>query len=128
MPTFNERLKAQNKRLSEKQNQLAKLSESAEKTREKIRNVNREIGEIKEEISALETRILTETIAHKGISVSELAAAIEAGAIIPEKPPNSPEKSDNEKRAICSTNFSGTSSDKEDLYAVGDSGEIIGGS
>jgi len=121
MPTFSERLRAQNKRLSEKQNQLAKLSESVEKTREKIRTVNREISEIKEEISALETRILTETIAQKGISVSELAAAIEAGAIIPEK-------SDNEKCAICSTNFSGTSSDKEDLHETGDRGETISGS
>ncbi len=103
MPTFDERLKAQNKRLCEKQKALEKLFETVEITREKIKTANKEIAEIKDEISALETRILTETITQKGISVSELAAAIKAGSFIYEKPSD---KSNDENCATYSTNSS----------------------
>ncbi|MBD5156115.1 MAG: aminoacyltransferase [Butyrivibrio sp.] len=120
MPTFNERLKTQNRKLAEKQKQLDKLNKTVETARESIKVINREIGEIKDEISALETRILTEAISQRGISVAELAAAIETGTFIPEKPPDSKSSTEN------STDK--TLTEKEVTDEVSGSGKALGGS
>ena len=124
MPTFNDRLKTQRKKLSDKEKQLEKLVKGIETARENIKSVNKEIADIKEEIQVLETRILTDTIANKGISIEEIAAAIEAGwfdKAETEKPPD-------ENCATYSTNNSETKSDKEVLDdEISSSGETRGG-
>ena len=124
MPTFNDRLRTQRKKLSDKEKQLEKLVKGIETARENIKAVNKEIADIKEEIQVLETRILTDTIANKGISIEEIAAAIEAGwfdKTETEKPPD-------ENCATYSTNNSETNSDKEVLDdEISGSGETRGG-
>lgn len=123
MPTFAERLNKQNRILAEKQKQLDKLNKTIETARENIKLITREIGEIKDEITALETRILTEAISQRGISVAELAAAIETGTFIPEKPPDIPE---NKNGAESSTD--NTLTEKEVTDEVSGSGKALGGS
>lgn len=132
MPTFNDRLRFQQKRLSDKEKQLERLTKSIETARENIKTVNREISEIKAEIGTLETRILTDAISQKGISIADLAAAIEAGALsglISEKPPDKPdksEKSDDSDCATYSTTENLTLPEKEGLDDISDSGETVG--
>lgn len=116
MPTFNERLKTQNRKLAEKQKQLDKLNKTIETARESIKVINREIGEIKDEINTLETRILTEAISQRGISVAELAAAIETGTFNP----------DNKNGA--ENNTDSTLTEKEVTDEVSGSGKALGGS
>ncbi len=142
MPTFNERLKAQNKRLEDKLKQLERLNKTIETARENIKAVNREIGEIRAEINVLETRILTEAISQKGISISELAAAIKSGQFdngtpeAEEKPPditelNSPDKTvDTYINSEDKTAENGvTINDKEEIPdETGDSRKTVGGS
>lgn len=123
MPTFNERLKTQNRKLAEKQKQLDKLNKTIETARESIKVINREIGEIKDEINALETRILTEAISQRGISVAELAAAIKTGTFIPEKPPAAPDN-----KNVAENSNDNTLTEKEVTDEVSGSGKVLGGS
>ena len=133
MPTFNDRLRTQRKKLSEKENQLEKLVKGIETARENIKAVNKEIADIKDEIQMLETRILTDTIANKGITIEEIAAAIEAGwfdKAETEKPPDTTDTSVENNCATYSTNTedSETKSEKEVLDdEVSSSGETVGG-
>lgn len=132
MPTFNDRLKTQRKKLSDKEKQLEKLVKGIETARENVKAVNKEIADIKEEIQVLETRILTDTIANKGISIEEIAAAIEAGwfdKAETEKPPDTTDTLVENNCATYSTNNSETKSDKEVLDdEISSSGEARGGS
>ncbi|MDE7192945.1 MAG: hypothetical protein K2O14_03140 [Oscillospiraceae bacterium] len=127
MPTYNDRLRYQKKRLGEKEKQLERFTASLETAKENIKNVNREIADIKSEIANIETRLLAEMIAQKGISISELSAAIEAGVLadITEKPPDKSEKTDIEKSAIYGTT---ELPEKEGLDEISSSGETVGGS
>ncbi len=127
MPTYNDRLRYQKKRLGEKEKQLERFTASLETAKENIKNVNKEIADIKAEIANIETRLLAEMIAQKGISISELSAAIEKGVLanITEKPSDKSEKTDVEKNALCGTT---ELPEKEGLDEVSNSGETVGGS
>ena len=131
MPSFYERLNSKLKRLSEKEKSLERLNKSIEKTREEIKSVNKEIADLKEAIQVLETRILTETMTNRGINVSDIAEAIEAGLFdktAPEKPPEATDNSVEENCATYSTENNETSSEKEDLDdEISSSGETVGG-
>lgn len=126
MPTYNERLRYQKKRLGEKEKQLERFTASLETTRENIKNTNREIADIKAEIANIETRLLAEMIAQKGITVAELSAAIEAGALanISEKPPDN---STDINCATYGTNENEVLPEKEGLDEVSSSGKAVGG-
>ncbi len=127
MPTYNDRLRYQKKRLGEKEKQLERFTASLETARENIKNVNREIADIKAEIANIETRLLAEMIAQKGISISELSAAIEAGALdsTPEKPPDNAVNTADKGSAICGTTDNETLPEKEGLNEVGSSGKAL---
>lgn len=133
MPSFSERLKAQQKKLDEKKKSLDKLVNEIETAKESIKTVNKEIAEITDVIHGLEARILTEAISDKGISVEDIAAAIKAGLFdkaAPEKPPDTTDTSVEDSGATYSTNTedSETKSDKEDLDdEISSSGETVGG-
>ncbi len=125
MPTYNDRLRYQKKRLGEKEKQLERFTASLETAKENIKNTSREIADIKAEIANIETRLLAEMIAQKGISLSELSAAIEAGALdnTPEKPPDNSEKLNDTNVATYGTT---ELPEKEGLNEVGSSGETVG--
>ena len=128
MPSFYERLNSKLKRLSEKEKSLERLNKSIEKTREEIKSVNKEISNLKEEIQVLETRILAETMTNRGINVSDIAEAIEAGLFDKTAPEMLPDNSVVENCATYSTENNETSSEKEDLDdEISSNGETVGG-
>lgn len=141
MPTYNDRLRHQKRRLSEKQKQLERFTKDLETAKENIKNVNKEIADIKTEIANIETRLLAEMIAQKGITIAELSAAIEAGALanVPEKPPDNSDENncatystsssstENGNCATYSTNDNEELPEKEGLDEISGSGETLGG-
>lgn len=128
MPTYNDRLRYQKKRLADKEKQLERFNANLETARENIKNVNKEIADIKDEITGIETRLLAEMIAQKGITVAELSAAIEAGALanVAETPPDKSESTEINSAAY-GTEDGAKLSDKEGLDEISDSGETVGG-
>lgn len=88
MPSFLQRLNSLKKQSVEKQNEIDKQNKTISDARAKIQQLNAELTDITEQMAVFEGRILSDTLRKKGIDLSEVTAAIEAGLF--DKPPVSP--------------------------------------
>lgn len=117
MPSYKDRLIAQQKKLSERERMLEKYAKDIVTAQENIKKAHKDISDIKAEIDNIKLRLLADMIAEKGITVGALSAAIEAGALsnIVGKPPDNIEKAIDEKSAENGTTDKTILSEKEKL-------------
>lgn len=123
MPSFLQRLNSLKKQSVEKQNEIDKQNKTISDARAKIQQLNAELTEITEQMTVFEGRILSDTLRKKGIDLSEVTAAIEAGLF--DKPPVSPTPTPTQEQAQTEGATYSTEknnvSDKEDIDEVSDS-------
>lgn len=126
MPSFLQRLNSLKKQSVEKQNEIEKQNKTISDARAKIQQLNAELTDITEQMAVFEGRILSDTLRKKGIDLSEITAAIEAGLF--DKPPASPTPTTTQAQtegATYSTEEKTADnlgkSDKEDIDEVSDS-------
>lgn len=121
----NERIAALREKIAKKQATIEGYNVTLANTQKNIDAANKAIESYGKQISALEADMLAKELHKKGINISEVAAAIEAGLFdssAHEKPPDKTEtepKTTDKDGAICSTeNIDAENSvadDKEDL-------------
>lgn len=126
MPSFLQRLNSLKKQSVEKQNEIDKQNKNISDARAKIQQLNAELTTITEQMEIYEGRILSDTLRKKGIDLSEVTAAIEAGLF--DKPPVSPTptQATTETEGATYSTVENTAdnlgkSDKEDIDEVSDS-------
>ena len=126
MPSFLQRLNSLKKQSVEKQNEIDKLNKTISDARAKIQKLTSELTEITEQMVVFEGRILSDTLHKKGIDLSEVTAAIEAGLF--DKPPVSPTTTPTQAQTESATYSTEEKtadnlgkSDKEDIDEVSDS-------
>lgn len=123
MPSFLQRLNSLKKQSVEKQNEIDKQNKNISDARAKIQKLNAELTDITEQMVIFEGRILSDTLRKKGIDLSEVTAAIEAGLF--DKPPVSPTPTPTQEQAQTEGATYSTEknnvSDKEDIDEVSDS-------
>ena len=123
MPSFLQRLNSLKKQSVEKQNEIDKQNKNISDARAKIQKLTSELTEITEQMVVFEGRILSDTLRKKGIDLSEVTAAIEAGLF--DKPPVSPTPTPTQEQAQTEgatySTEKNTVSDKEDIDEVSDS-------
>ena len=126
MPSFLQRLNSLKKQSVEKQNEIDKQNKTISDARAKIQQLNAELTEITEQMVVFEGRILSDTLRKKGIDLSEVTAAIEAGLF--DKPPVSPTTTPTQAQTESATYSTEEKtadnlgkSDKEDIDEVSDS-------
>ena len=123
MPSFLQRLNSLKKQSVEKQNEIEKQNKTISDARAKIQQLNAELTTITEQMEIYEGRILSDTLRKKGIDLSEITAAIEAGLF--DKPPVSPTPTPTQEQAQTEGATYSTEnnnvSDKEDIDEVSDS-------
>lgn len=123
MPSFLQRLNSLKKQSVEKQNEIDKQNKNISDARAKIQKLTSELTEITEQMVVFEGRILSDTLRKKGIDLSEITAAIEAGLF--DKPPVSPTPTPTQEQAQTEGATYSTEknnvSDKEDIDEVSDS-------
>ena len=123
MPSFLQRLNGLKKQSVEKQNEIDKQNKNISDARAKIQQLNAELTTITEQMEIYEGRILSDTLRKKGIDLSEVTAAIEAGLF--DKPPVSPTPTPTQEQAQTEGATYSTEknnvSDKEDIDEVSDS-------
>ena len=126
MPSFLQRLNSLKKQSVEKQNEIDKQNKNISDARAKIQQLNAELTEITEQMVVFEGRILSDTLRKKGIDLSEVTAAIEAGLF--DKPPVSPTTTPTQAQTESATYSTEEKtadnlgkSDKEDIDEVSDS-------
>ena len=122
MPSFLQRLNSLKKQSAEKQNEILKHNKTISDARIKIQQLTAELADLNESAEMLEGRILSDTLRKKGIDISEITAAIEAGLF--DKTTASPKPPDTESAAYSTEKYytenNGTS-DKEDIDEISDS-------
>ena len=120
---FLKRLNSLKKQSVEKQNEIDKQNKNISDARAKIQKLTSELTEITEQMVVFEGRILSDTLRKKGIDLSEVTAAIEAGLF--DKPPVSPTPTPTQEQAQTEGATYSTEknnvSDKEDIDEVSDS-------
>ena len=126
MPSFLQRLNSLKKQFVEKQNEIDKQNKNISDARAKIQKLTSELTEITEQMVVFEGRILSDTLRKKGIDLSEVTAAIEAGLF--DKPPASPTPTPTQAQTESATYSTEEKtadnlgkSDKEDIDEVSDS-------
>lgn len=126
MPSFLQRLNSLKKQSVEKQNEIDKQNKNISDARAKIQKLTSELTEITEQMVVFEGRILSDTLRKKGIDLSEVTAAIEAGLF--NKPPVSPTTTPTQAQTESATYSTEEKtadnlgkSDKEDIDEVSDS-------
>lgn len=126
MPSFLQRLNSLKKQSVEKQNEIDKQNKTISDARAKIQQLNAELTTITEQMEIYEGRILSDTLRKKGIDLSEVTAAIEAGLF--DKPPVSPTTTPIQAQTESATYSTEEKtadnlgkSDKEDIDEVSDS-------
>ena len=126
MPSFLQRLNSLKKQSVEKQNEIDKQNKTISDARAKIQKLTSELTEITEQMVVFEGRILSDTLRKKGIDLSEVTAAIEAGLF--DKPPVSPTTTPTQAQTESATYSTEEKtadnlgkSDKEDIDEVSDS-------
>lgn len=126
MPSFLQRLNSLKKQSVEKQNEIEKQNKTISDARAKIQQLNAELTDITEQMVIFEGRILSDTLRKKGIDLSEVTAAIEAGLF--DKPPVSPTTTPTQAQTESATYSTEEKtadnlgkSDKEDIDEVSDS-------
>lgn len=122
MPSFLQRLNSLKKQSAEKQNEILKHNKTISDARIKIQQLTAELADLNESAEMLEGRILSDTLRKKGIDISEITAAIEAGLF--DKTTASPTPPEVESATYSTEKYyaenNGTS-DKEDIDEVSDS-------
>ncbi len=91
----NERIAALREKIAKKQAVVEGYNVTLANTQKNIDAANKAIEGYGKQISALEAEMLAKALHKKGINISEVAAAIEAGLFdrsVPEKPPDKSEK------------------------------------
>ena len=121
----NERIAALREKIASKQTVIEGYAKTLANTQKNIDAANKAIESYEKQISVLEADMLAKALHKKGVDISEIAAAIEAGLFdnsIPEKPPDKSEKEPETKDsggATYSTEDTsaenGGSADKENL-------------
>ncbi len=119
MPSFLQRLNSLKKQSVEKQNEIEKQNKTISDARAKIQQLNAELTTITEQMEIYEGRILSDTLRKKGIDLSEVTAAIEAGLF--DKPPASPTPTQAQTEGATYSTEKNNVSDKEDIDEVSDS-------
>ena len=124
MPSLLQRLNSLKKQSVEKQNEIDKQNKTISDARAKIQQLNAELTTITEQMVIFEGRILSDTLRKKGIDLSEVTAAIEAGLF--DKPPVSPTPTPTQTEGATYSTEENTAdnlgkSDKEDIDEVSDS-------
>ena len=123
MPSLLQRLNSLKKQSVEKQNEIDKQNKNISDARAKIQKLTSELTTITEQMVIFEGRILSDTLRKKGIDLSEVTAAIEAGLF--DKPPVSPTPTPTQEQAQTEGATYSTEknnvSDKEDIDEVSDS-------
>lgn len=122
MPSFLQRLNSLKKQSVEKQNEIEKHNKAISDARAKIQQLNAELTDITEQMAVFEGRILSDTLRKKGIDLSEVTAAVEAGLF--DKPPVSPTTPTQEQAQTDGAAYSTENnnvSDKEDIDEISDS-------
>lgn len=115
----NERIAALREKIAKKQAVIEGYNVTLANTQKNIDAGNKAIEGYEKQISALEADMLAKALHKKGINISDVAAAIEAGLFdrsAPEKPPDKTEaepETTEKDGAICSTEDS--IEDKEDM-------------
>lgn len=118
----NERIASLREKIAKKQTAIEGYNVTLANTQKNIDAANKTIEGYGKQISALEADILAKALHKKGINISEVAAAIEAGLFdnsIPEKPPDKSENEPETNGATYSTENTTVENsgidDKEDL-------------
>lgn len=120
----NERIAALREKIAKKQAVVEGYNATLANTQKNIDAANKAIESYGKQISALEADMLAKALHKKGINISEVAAAIEAGLFdrsVPEKPPDKSEKVPETKDSGATYSTENTSTDnigaddKEDL-------------
>ena len=125
MPSFLQRLNSLKKQSVEKQNEIEKQNKTISDARAKIQQLNAELTAITEQMGIYEGRILSDTLRKKGIDLSEVTAAIDAGLF--DKPPASPiptptpTPTQTETEGATYSTEKNNVTDKEDIDEVSDS-------
>lgn len=122
MPSFLQRLNSLKKQSVEKQNEIDKQNKTISDARAKIQQLNAELTDITEQMTIFEGRILSDTLRKKGIDLSEVTAAIEAGLF--DKTAASPTPPEVESATYSTEKYYAENngiSDKEDIDEVSDS-------
>lgn len=91
----NERIASLREKIAKKQTTIEGYNVTLANTQKNIDAANKVIEGYEKQISALEADLLAKALHKKGINISDVAAAIEAGLFdnsIPEKPPDKSEK------------------------------------
>lgn len=114
MPSFLQRLNSLKKQSVEKQNEIDKQNKTISDARAKIQQLNAELTTIAEQMEMLEGRILSNTLRKKGIDLSEVTAAIEAGLF--DNSAVSPTLTESQPKGVTYSTY-----DKEDIDEVSSS-------
>ncbi len=113
----NERIASLRDKIAQKRTTVEGYNITLTNTQKKIDAANKAIEGYVKQISALETDLLAKALQKKGINISDVAAAIEAGLFdnpLTEKSPNITEKEQETKGATYSTEDN-IEDDKEEL-------------
>ena len=126
MPSFLQRLNSLKKQSVEKQNEIDKQNKIISDARAKIQKLTSELTEITEQMVVFEGRILSDTLRKKGIDLSEVTAAIEAGLFDKSPVSPTPTQATTETEGATYSTVENTAdnlgkSDKEDIDEVSDS-------
>ncbi|MCM1277141.1 MAG: hypothetical protein NC299_18220 [Lachnospiraceae bacterium] len=120
--TPTERIASLREKIAQKRTNVEGYNITLSNTQKKKDAANKAIEGYEKQISALETDLLAKALHDKGINISDVAAAIEAGLFdnsVPEKPPDKSEKEPETNGATYSTENttaeSGGADEKEDL-------------
>ena len=121
MPSFLQRLNSLKKQSVEKQNEIDKQNKNISDARAKIQKLTSELTEITEQMVVFEGRILSDTLRKKGIDLSEVTAAIEAGLFDKSPVSPTPTQATTETEGATYSTEKNNVSDKEDIDEVSDS-------
>ena len=79
MPTLKQRINHLKRKISSKNTEIESHNAKIEKARKAIETLTAELTAANSELTALEGELLTQTLITKGVVISEVRAAVEAG-------------------------------------------------
>lgn len=79
MPTLKQRINHLKRKISSKNTEIESHNAKIEKARKAIETLTAELTAANSELTALEGELLTQTLIKKGVVISEVRAAVEAG-------------------------------------------------
>ena len=122
MKPIKERIDKYKKELIAKQKVLEKYYKSYSNINQKIKDTKSSISDLTNKINSLETKLLSEMLMKKGISIAEISKAVEKGAF-----DKSVSESGDENGAIYSTDTDNNTTEKENEDEISNSRKTVGG-